>query len=144
MQKLYLKIKLLVPLFQALNKIEAEWKSVSFSVVLYKNTNTYILKSTDDISQLLDDHIVLVQSMSFSPFKKPFEERMNLWETKLKITQVLVFTHTHVGDRQLGCCCHGWMWTLCSCCWELGGQLSREDQSLGKNRACESPLTLGK
>ncbi|NWH35887.1 DYH1 protein, partial [Chloropsis hardwickii] len=71
----------------ALKKIEAEWKSVSFIVVLYKNTNTYILKSTDDISQLLDDHIVLVQSMSFSPFKKPFEERMNLWETKLKMTQ---------------------------------------------------------
>uniref|UniRef100_A0A8C3XBZ8 Dynein axonemal heavy chain 1 n=1 Tax=Cyanoderma ruficeps TaxID=181631 RepID=A0A8C3XBZ8_9PASS len=71
----------------ALNKIENEWKSVSFIVALYKNTNTYILKSTDDISQLLDDHIVLVQSMSFSPFKKPFEERMNLWETKLKMTQ---------------------------------------------------------
>uniref|UniRef100_A0A8C3UWY6 Dynein axonemal heavy chain 1 n=1 Tax=Catharus ustulatus TaxID=91951 RepID=A0A8C3UWY6_CATUS len=71
----------------ALNKIENEWKSVSFVVVLYKNTKTYILKSTDDISQLLDDHIVLVQSMSFSPFKKPFEERMNLWETKLKMTQ---------------------------------------------------------
>lgn len=96
MHRLYLKIKLLAPLFQALNKIENEWKSVSFIVSLYKNTNTYILKSTDDISQLLDDHIVLVQSMSFSPFKKPFEERMNLWETKLKITQVLVFTHTHV------------------------------------------------
>lgn len=91
-----MKIKLLVPLFQALNKIENEWKSVSFVVVLYKNTKTYILKSTDDISQLLDDHIVLVQSMSFSPFKKPFEERMNLWETKLKMTQVLVFTHTRV------------------------------------------------
>uniref|UniRef100_A0A8C0VUI2 Dynein axonemal heavy chain 1 n=1 Tax=Cyanistes caeruleus TaxID=156563 RepID=A0A8C0VUI2_CYACU len=75
----------------ALNKIEMEWKSVSFIVTLYKNTKTYILKSTDDISQLLDDHIVLVQSMSFSPFKKPFEERMNLWETKLKMTQVLIF-----------------------------------------------------
>ncbi|NWV36400.1 DYH1 protein, partial [Grantiella picta] len=71
----------------ALNKIENEWKSVSFIVVLYKETKTYILKSTDDISQLLDDHIVLVQSMSFSPFKKPFEERMNLWESKLKMTQ---------------------------------------------------------
>uniref|UniRef100_A0A803WD55 Dynein axonemal heavy chain 1 n=1 Tax=Ficedula albicollis TaxID=59894 RepID=A0A803WD55_FICAL len=71
----------------SLNKIESEWKSVSFVVMLYKNTKTYILKSTDDISQLLDDHIVLVQSMSFSPFKKPFEERMNLWETKLKMTQ---------------------------------------------------------
>uniref|UniRef100_A0A8C5T8B7 Dynein axonemal heavy chain 1 n=1 Tax=Malurus cyaneus samueli TaxID=2593467 RepID=A0A8C5T8B7_9PASS len=71
----------------ALNKIESEWKSVLFVVVLYKETKTYILKSTDDISQLLDDHIVLVQSMSFSPFKKPFEERMNLWESKLKMTQ---------------------------------------------------------
>ncbi|NXU12627.1 DYH1 protein, partial [Pardalotus punctatus] len=71
----------------ALNKIENEWKSVSFIVMLYKETKTYILKSTDDISQLLDDHIVLVQGMSFSPFKKPFEERMNLWENKLKMTQ---------------------------------------------------------
>ncbi|NXM42418.1 DYH1 protein, partial [Gymnorhina tibicen] len=71
----------------ALNKIENEWKSVAFIVTLYKDTKTYILKGTDDISQLLDDHIVLVQSMSFSPFKKPFEERMNLWESKLKMTQ---------------------------------------------------------
>uniref|UniRef100_A0A8C3EP56 Dynein axonemal heavy chain 1 n=1 Tax=Corvus moneduloides TaxID=1196302 RepID=A0A8C3EP56_CORMO len=71
----------------ALNKVENEWKSVAFIVTLYKDTNTYVLKSTDDISQLLDDHIVLVQSMSFSPFKKPFEERMNLWENKLKMTQ---------------------------------------------------------
>lgn len=135
-------MKLLVPLFQALNKIENEWKSVSFIVSLYKNTNTYILKSTDDISQLLDDHIVLVQSMSFSPFKKPFEERMNLWETKLKMTQVLVFTHTRVmkaGSWAVLACL-----TLCSCCWELEGQLSRDYQSLGKNRACGSPLTPGK
>ncbi|NWQ64257.1 DYH1 protein, partial [Neopipo cinnamomea] len=71
----------------SLNKIESEWKSVVFAVMLYKETKTYILKSTDDISQLLDDHIVLVQSMSFSPFKKPFEERMNEWENKLKMTQ---------------------------------------------------------
>ncbi|XP_051667332.1 dynein axonemal heavy chain 1 [Manacus candei] len=71
----------------SLNKIESEWKSVVFGVMLYKETKTYILKSTDDISQLLDDHIVLVQSMSFSPFKKPFEERMNEWENKLKMTQ---------------------------------------------------------
>lgn len=130
MHRLYLKIKLLVPLFQSLNKIENEWKSVLFIVMPYKSTNTYILKSTDDISQLLDDHIVLVQSMSFSPFKKPFEERMNLWETKLKMTQVLVFTHTHVvkaGSWAVLLCL-----TLSSCWWELERQLSREYQSLGK------------
>lgn len=87
---LYLKIKLLVPLFQALNKMESEWNSVVFTVMLYKDTDTFILKNTDEASQLLDDHIVMIQSMSFSPFKKPFEERMNAWENKLKMTQVLV------------------------------------------------------
>uniref|UniRef100_A0A8C3K8B9 Dynein axonemal heavy chain 1 n=1 Tax=Calidris pygmaea TaxID=425635 RepID=A0A8C3K8B9_9CHAR len=71
----------------ALNKMESEWKSVLFTVTLYKDTGTFILKNTDEASQLLDDHIVMVQSMSFSPFKKPFEERMNTWENKLKMTQ---------------------------------------------------------
>ncbi|XP_010013568.1 PREDICTED: dynein heavy chain 1, axonemal-like, partial [Nestor notabilis] len=71
----------------ALNKMESEWNSIFFTVDPYKDTGTFILKNTDEASQLLDDHIVLVQSMSFSPFKKPFEERMNTWENKLKITQ---------------------------------------------------------
>ncbi|NXX96308.1 DYH1 protein, partial [Centropus bengalensis] len=71
----------------ALNKMESEWNSVLFTVMLYKDTGTFILKDTDEASQLLDDHIGMVQSMSFSPFKKPFEERMNTWENKLKMTQ---------------------------------------------------------
>lgn len=90
MQRLYLRIKLLVSLFQALNKMESEWSSVSFTVSLYKDTGTFILKDTDEASQLLDDHIVMTQSMSFSPFKKHFEDRMNTWENKLRMTQVLV------------------------------------------------------
>ncbi|KAM6325251.1 LOW QUALITY PROTEIN: dynein axonemal heavy chain 1 [Podargus strigoides] len=71
----------------ALNKMESEWSSVLFTVMLYKDTDTFILKDTDEASQLLDDHIGMTQSMSFSPFKKPFEERMNAWENKLKMTQ---------------------------------------------------------
>ncbi|XP_050760847.1 dynein axonemal heavy chain 1 [Gymnogyps californianus] len=71
----------------ALNKMESEWNSVLFTVMPYKDTGTFILKNTDEASQLLDDHIVMIQSMSFSPFKKPFEERMNTWENKLKMTQ---------------------------------------------------------
>lgn len=95
MQRLHLKIKLLVPLFQALNKMESEWNSVFFTVEPYKDTGTFILKDTDEANQLTDDHIVMVQSMSFSPFKKHFEERMGTWENKLKITQVLVsYPHT--------------------------------------------------
>ncbi|XP_038950112.1 dynein axonemal heavy chain 1 isoform X1 [Rattus norvegicus] len=72
---------------QALDKMEKEWASILFNVLPYKETDTYILKSPDEASQLLDDHIVMTQSMSFSPYKKPFEQRINSWETKLKLTQ---------------------------------------------------------
>lgn len=79
---------LTVPLPQALDKMEKEWSAILFNVLPYKETDTYILKSPDEASQLLDDHIVMTQSMSFSPYKKPFEQRINSWETKLKLTQV--------------------------------------------------------
>lgn len=68
--------------------MEKEWSAILFNVVPYKETDTYILKSPDEASQLLDDHIVMTQSMSFSPYKKPFEQRINSWESKLKLTQV--------------------------------------------------------
>ncbi|XP_069500104.1 dynein axonemal heavy chain 1 [Ambystoma mexicanum] len=71
----------------ALDKMEGEWENILFSVLPYKETGTYILKSPDEASQLLDDHIVMTQSMSFSPFKKPFEVRISTWEGKLRMTQ---------------------------------------------------------
>jgi dynein heavy chain len=73
---------------QALDKMENEWKPIKFETLPYKQTGTYIIKASDEISQLLDDHIVMTQSMSFSPFKKAFEERILTWENKLKTTQV--------------------------------------------------------
>lgn len=69
--------------------MEGEWASVLFTVLPYKETGTFILKSPEEASQLLDDHIVMTQSMSFSPYKKPFEERISTWESKLRLTQVL-------------------------------------------------------
>ncbi|XP_054472107.1 dynein axonemal heavy chain 1 [Anoplopoma fimbria] len=72
---------------QALEKMEQEWSTIVFDVLPYKETGTYILKSPDEASQLLDDHIVMTQSMSFSPFKKTFEGRINTWESKLRMTQ---------------------------------------------------------
>ncbi|XP_055888364.1 dynein axonemal heavy chain 1-like isoform X4 [Biomphalaria glabrata] len=71
----------------ALNKMEADWENVEFDVQPYKNSGTFMLKASDEISQQLDDHIVMTQAMAFSPYKKEFEERINLWEQKLKLTQ---------------------------------------------------------
>ena len=75
-------------LLQALDKMEKEWSTILFNVMPYKETETHILKSPDEASQLLDDHIIMTQSMTFSPYKKPFEQRINSWENKLKLTQV--------------------------------------------------------
>lgn len=83
--------------------MEKEWSTILFNMLPYKETETYILKSPDEASQLLDDHIVMTQSMSFSPYKKPFEQRINSWENKLKLTQVgprcphLLLPSPHVG-----------------------------------------------
>ena len=73
---------------QALDKMENEWSTIFFDVLPYKDTGTYILKSPDEVSQMLDDHNVMTQSMSFSPFKKSFEARINTWEGKIRMTEV--------------------------------------------------------
>ena len=67
--------------------MEQEWNSVNLDVIPYKETGTYIMKIGEDVSQLLDDHIVMTQSMSFSPYKKVFEDRISSWEGKLIMTQ---------------------------------------------------------
>ncbi|XP_070190635.1 dynein axonemal heavy chain 1-like isoform X2 [Littorina saxatilis] len=72
---------------QALDKMEKEWDPVMFDILPYKETGTYIVKTSEETNQLLDDHIVMTQSMSFSPYKKPFEDRISKWESTLRTTQ---------------------------------------------------------
>jgi dynein heavy chain len=63
--------------------MERIWQTINFQLVSYKNT--FLIKNYDEIQQNLDEHIVNTQSMQFSPFKKPFEERIINWNNKLKI-----------------------------------------------------------
>lgn len=96
--------------------MENEWLTVDFDVVPYKETGTYILKSPDEATQLLDDHIVMTQSMSFSPFKKTFEARINTWERKLRMTQVHALADKTFLLLQLSyivfCCATALFWYL--------------------------------
>lgn len=75
-------------LYQALDKMESEWEPVILDISSYKETGTYIMKTTEETAQMLDDHIVMAQAMSFSPYKKPFEARIITLENKLRTTQV--------------------------------------------------------
>ncbi|KAI9104654.1 dynein heavy chain and region D6 of dynein motor-domain-containing protein [Phlyctochytrium arcticum] len=74
----------------ALDKMDNEWKAIALDIIPYKDTGTSIMKISDDVIRLLDDHIVMTQSMSFSPYKKPFAERIALWEGKLRTVQEVV------------------------------------------------------
>lgn len=86
-------------LLQALDKMEAEWESVLMEISAYKETGTYIMKSGEESAQQLDDHIVMTQAMSFSPYKKPFEQRIVTWENKLRTTQVSIIMDYYMFNR---------------------------------------------
>lgn len=49
---------------------------MKFILVPYRDSGTSILTGIDDIQQMLDDHIVKVQTMKSSPAIKPFEEEI--------------------------------------------------------------------
>ena len=70
---------------QAMDKMEGEWQGVNLEIVAYRETGTFVLKGFDVIQALLDDHIVMTQSMSFSPFKGPFAQRIDDWEKLLTL-----------------------------------------------------------
>jgi hypothetical protein len=45
------------------------------------------LQVEDALAALLDDHLVMAQSMGFSPYKKPFEERIAKWSAQLALVR---------------------------------------------------------
>ena len=76
---------------KALDKMESEWEPMLMEISAYKETGTFIMKSNEETGQMLDDHIIMTQAMSFSPYKKPFEGRITTWENKLRTTQVCIY-----------------------------------------------------
>lgn len=75
---------------KTLEKMMMEWENNNLELTPYKQTGTYIMKISDEMQQLLDDHIVMTQQLSFSPFKGPFEEKINEWADTLKITSDVI------------------------------------------------------
>lgn len=74
----------------ALNTMQNEWSGVKFDYKEYRNSGAYVLKAVDEIQMLLDDQIVKVQGMRSSPYVAPLQERVDMWERRLKRMQEIL------------------------------------------------------
>ncbi|RUS80966.1 hypothetical protein EGW08_011286 [Elysia chlorotica] len=72
---------------KALKSMTEAWAPLKFTMVPYRDSGTFILSGLEDIQQLLDDHIVKVQTMKGSPFIKPFEVEIETFERQLVLLQ---------------------------------------------------------
>jgi dynein heavy chain len=67
----------------SLAKMKQDWEPLQLGLKPFKNTGTYTVFGFDDAMMMLDEHIVLTQTMQFSPFKKVFEDEIEEWNTIL-------------------------------------------------------------
>lgn len=70
---------------KSLEKMQGEWEGLDFKLPQFKTTDTRYISGFEDAVQILDEHIVTTQAMTFSPFKKPFEAEIEEWSTKLML-----------------------------------------------------------
>jgi dynein heavy chain len=72
-----------------LAKMRRDWDPMRLNVKPYKKTGCYIMPkdTVDDSQELLDDHTLNTQALSFSPFKKIFEVEIETWDSTIKMIQ---------------------------------------------------------
>ncbi|KAG5839016.1 hypothetical protein ANANG_G00229870 [Anguilla anguilla] len=68
---------------KAMQTMVEMWDTVAFSHHPYRESGVSILTSVDEIQTMLDDQIVKTQTMRGSPFIKPFEAQIRVWEERL-------------------------------------------------------------
>ena len=62
-----------------ISKIDAAWKNTSFEIILYKKGNDvrgFSIKSPDEIRQLLEDNILLLQSVGASKYSRSIKPKV--------------------------------------------------------------------
>lgn len=76
----------------ALNELEKRWSEVAMDMGTYKD-KYFKLKSTDDISQFLEDDSVALSTMKASKYYHSFKHRIDEWERTLStISEVIEST----------------------------------------------------
>jgi dynein heavy chain len=88
---------------KTLDTMAEAWEPLHFDLPPYKDTGTYILSGgpIDEITTVLDDHIVKAQTMRGSAFAKPFQQRIQEWEQVLSKLQDILDSWVKVQSTWL-------------------------------------------
>jgi len=71
-----------------ISKIDIAWKNTSFEIFLYKKgteVRGFSIKSPDEIRQLLEDNILLLQSVGASKYSRSIKPKVTAWEADLNL-----------------------------------------------------------
>ena len=63
--------------------MQQEWQEILFDLLPYRDTDTFILASVDDIQTILDDQVLKSQAMRRSAFIVALGTKADDWEDKL-------------------------------------------------------------
>ncbi len=73
-----------------LAKMKTDWEAIEFNLIPFKQTGCFTVTGFDDAMQVLDEHLVITQTMGFSAFKKPFEEEIDAWYADLQYVSEVI------------------------------------------------------
>ncbi|KAI8999183.1 dynein heavy chain and region D6 of dynein motor-domain-containing protein [Gaertneriomyces semiglobifer] len=75
---------------KALDRMDFEWSKIPLVLLQYKESGTSLVKIPDEVVRLLDDHLVLTQTLEFQKENAAFKDRILLWAAKLRLVQEVV------------------------------------------------------
>jgi len=78
-----------------IQKIDQAWRQATFEIGVYKRgaeVKGHSMKSPDDIGQLLEDNILILQSLSASKYVRAIKARVTQWERDLNIISDVIAT----------------------------------------------------
>ncbi len=67
--------------------MKEEWKTMELEIKPHKESGTFLLYDVDDITALLDDHIIKTQTIQGKSYVKPIAQACKEWEMQLKNAQ---------------------------------------------------------
>jgi dynein heavy chain len=85
-----------------IQKIDAAWRVAIFVIGVYKRGSEvkgHSMSRPDDIGQLLEDNILILQSLSASKYVRAIKSRVSQWERDLNIISDVIATWMTVQKK---------------------------------------------